>query len=121
MNRRIFIANILILFLAGCASSPPPWYSKYDIPDRSSLTKTEYIPKIMNALEDEDPETRSHAAEVLGNFGPKAREAICKLYVLRTEDVSGTVRLFSHHALKEICPDEYDGLNLKLKELNSTQ
>jgi hypothetical protein len=114
MLGRVSIIFILICSLSGCASEPTSWYNKYGIPDRASLTKSEYIPKIIKALDDNSPEVRSNAAEVLGNFGPEAREAICKLYYLRTEDTSGTVRMFSHHALREICTsDEYDGLILK--------
>ena len=65
-------------------------------------------------MDDESPEVRSNAAEVLGNFGPVARDAIGKLYYLRINDKSGTVSVFAHYALRKICTAaEYDGLNLK--------
>lgn len=106
----------MVIALTGCASSPPEWYSNYGIPDRASLTKKESIPKLVKALDDDLPEVRASASELLGTFGPDARNAAEKLYDLRKNDGSGTVRLFAHYALKEIFSGEYEQLILKSKK-----
>ena len=116
MFGRILLIFILVFSLTGCAASPTEWYKSYGIPSRASLTKEESIPKIIKALDDELPEVRANAAEVLGVFGPRAKDAADKLYFLRINDKSGTVRLFAHYALKEIFGGDYDGLDLKTKK-----
>ena len=109
MLGKIFVVFILVFSLAGCATKPAEWYSQYGIPDRAALTKTESIPKLIKALDDDLPEIRANASEVLGTFGPVAKNAADKLHNLRKNDTNGTVRLFAHYALKEIFAGDYDG------------
>lgn len=109
MNGRILLTLLLVLSLTGCASQPAEWYSHYGIPDRAALKQKESIPKLIKALDDELPEVRANASEVLGTFGPDAEVAGDKLHFLRKNDTSGTVRLFAHYALKEIFVGDYDG------------
>lgn len=109
MIGRIFIIFLLVFSLAGCASQPAEWYSQYGIPDRAALKQKESIPKLIKALDDDLPEVRANASEVLGTFGPDAKIAADKLHILRKNDTSGTVRLFAHYALKEIIVGDYDG------------
>lgn len=113
MSRKILVIFILIFSLTGCASNSTEWYNNYGIPDRTSLSKKESIPKLIKALDDDLPEVRANAAERLGLFGPDAEDATNKLYDLRINDKSGSVRLFAHYALKEISVGDYDGLYLR--------
>ena len=113
MCGRIFVISLLVFSLTACAASHTEWYTNYGIPNRTSLKKTESIPKLIKALDDDLPEVRANATEALGVFGPDARDAAEKLYYLRKNDTSGTVRLFAHYALKEIFGGDYDGLHLK--------
>ena len=109
----MFVLFILVLSLTGCASNSVEWYNNYGIPDRASLANKESIPKLIKALDDDLPEVRATAAERLGLFGPDAEDAVNKLYDLRINDKSGSVRLFAYYALKEIFVGDYDGLHLK--------
>ena len=112
MFGRIVLLIIFAISLAACASQNMAWYKQYGIPDREALAKQESIPKLIRALDDENAETRANASEALGTFGQDAVHAGEKLYTLRINDNSGTVRLFAHYALKEIFADEYDGQHL---------
>lgn len=108
MVARLFILFLLAAFsLTGCATTSLDWYKEYGIASDVELSQVETIPKLIQALDDERPEVRGYAAERLGFFGPAAIDAKIKLYILRTSDPNGSVKLFAHYALKEIIGDAY--------------
>jgi HEAT repeat protein len=100
MNRPFGKLGALLLagtlaVLAGCKDPRKVDYSV------ASLRKT--------LREDKDPNMRYWAAESLGHYGPKAKEAVPDL-IEALKDENRLVRMGAGYALAEIGPDAADAL-----------
>lgn len=62
------------------------------------------VPALVELLSDGDSDVRAGAADVLGEIGPRAREAVPVLQELANKDGTWLVRLTARNALPRIAP-----------------
>jgi HEAT repeat protein len=114
--RRLLLASLALLVVAGCGSrSTDYWLQQLKDPDvvkrrqavRELGTRTSeagrVVPALAEALRDESQYVRHDSATTLAKFGPEAESAVPALRVA-LKDKDNNVRRAAEAALKKIGP-----------------
>ena len=115
--RPSLVAFLLIVFVCSCSPHRPfksaalsikasGWMDRYGIETEEDLAKASSIPKLTNAIEDENELVRLNALKYLTQFGSEASSAIPQLKLSSVTDRSNRVRLNSLLALTKIAGPE---------------
>lgn len=101
-----FILLLLLLFLTvSCTHGvlgqidSISWYKDYDIPSKELLTDVQYIPNLIQALNDENNRIAMAAEDSLGKMGTKAESSLPALSEVALSDRNIKVRM---HAIRSL-------------------
>lgn len=75
------------------------WYKDYDIPSKEALNDTQYIPNLLQALNDENNRIAMASADSLGEMGAQAQNSLPALSEVALSDRNIKVRMHAIRAL----------------------
>ncbi|NOQ51372.1 MAG: hypothetical protein GQ578_04040 [Desulfuromonadaceae bacterium] len=90
---------LILLLTTACTHGPIGkvasigWYKDYDIPAKEALTDTQYIPNLIQALNDKNNRIAMYSALALGKLGTKAESSLPALAEVALSDRILEVRM----------------------------
>ena len=95
---KLFVTAIFTLLISGCSQQ---WYTEYGIPNERALTDKESLPKLIEAMQDSEPNIRINAMRQVLRFGEDAKDAIPSL-ISTLDDNVDNVRIYACTFVGEI-------------------